>query len=67
MSQHRSEPVSIPSPTTYPMTKSHQSTKAIWPSFLHWLRSRSFKQAAKDARWIEAMRQEIMALEDNKT
>lgn len=35
--------------------------------FTNLVEPRSFKEAAKDAKWIEAMQLEIQALEDNKT
>lgn len=57
----------------YPITNSISYDK-VTPKYQKYLTKfsilvepRSLKQAAKDARWIEAMKQEIKALEDNKT
>ncbi|XP_019255206.1 PREDICTED: uncharacterized protein LOC109233798 [Nicotiana attenuata] len=57
----------------YPITN-YISYDKVTPKYQSYLekfstlvKPRSFKQAAKYARWIEAMKQEIKALEDNKT
>lgn len=60
-------------PSLYPIANSlsYENTSSIYQSYLakfsNLIEPRNFKEAAEDDNWVQAMKQEIQALEDNHT
>nr|XP_033513817.1 uncharacterized protein LOC117278435 [Nicotiana tomentosiformis] len=54
-------------PTTYSIGSLCNQSMSYLAEFSTVIEHVSFKEASKDSRWIEAMKQEVQALEDNKT